>query len=204
MLDLIQRAVTTFQNNVVYDLLSYFLGMAILLVAIPSVIDYRQFRKQLPIRRMIASRISRVHLTLERYISFIAEHPDKTNVKYQRYLDDYKNAIHHMMDVPRHFSIALGGNVGSAYYNYRVLATNVGATAARAVGDYDTFFENIFFTNAIIPPSSIREVHEQYMKCLEIFGKDINTIETMQPVVSSWSEKLVGELESSYAQIRET
>ena len=192
-----EQLVLTFKENFVYDLVWFVVSTLALVVLLPRYIEQR------PIRRMIASRIARVHQTLRAYLtSLVPDPPTERSGDHTGELADLKNAIHHMMDVPNHFTIALWGDVGSSYFQYRMMATNVAATSALAAGDYDDFFRSIFFTNANIPSSSIAELNQSYELAQKDLGGDIHNVPAMQVLVAPWTSAEVECVAAAYATLR--
>lgn len=197
------RFLKTFSETFLNELAWFIISTVLLVILLPKYIDWRQYRNQKTIRRMIASRISRMHQSLKSYI--LSSRRDLKNPQdpeeRQQALVDLKNAVHHLMAVPNHFTSALGGKIGGAYFNYRVISTNVSATIALALGDYDKFFSDIFFTHATIPTSSIGSLNTAYGVALSELGSDIHSVEAMQPVLPAWSSDDVIDLEIRYAAL---
>ncbi len=185
----------TFFSNFAWFVIS----TVVIVILLPIYSDWRRFRKQKLIRRMVGSRISRVNECLRAYLNAIHNVENKFE-RTQELLDLY-NAIHHMMEVPKHFTSALWGEVGRSYYEFRVISTNIAATATLAMNDYDKYFTDIFFTHAKIPASSIKELDETYRACLQALGEDIHTAKVMQPVINAWSKSDIDVLENVYSSL---
>jgi hypothetical protein len=187
-----------FQQNLLDNLLWFVISTVILVIILPIYIDWREYKNRRTVRRMIASRISRV---VEMIVPYLEAGSTKANTTRENSADDLKNAIHHMMDVPEHFPNALTGKVGQTYYTFRVVSTNVAATAAIALKDYDRFFRDIFFTHAVVPLSSIRELDQAYKAALRALGNDIYAVEAMQPVMRGWKSDEIPKLEAMYVSL---
>nr|WP_281720872.1 hypothetical protein [Nitrosomonas nitrosa] len=139
---------------------------------------------------MIAARLARVHETFFEYAKYL-----KDNIEAGKLVDpesdpkvELGNAIHHMMEVPKHFSVALKGDVADAYFQYRILTTCGSGYFAVKANDYNGIFPRIFFSRVNIFKPEPVDINKSYKRALRLLGRNIWQVAAYQNYVAPWTK----------------
>ena len=190
--------------DIAYDIGWFVFSTLLLSWLLPRVIDWRRFKKQVRIRRLIASRISRAQFTLEQYLRSYGQASDlQVAWDGREEARDLKNAVYHLLGIASQFSFALDGPVGEAYFQYRIAFTNVAVNLTKRFDQFDDLMESMFFTNVDTPEGSIAGINRMYKICISTLGPDIEGIATLQGIVAPLLPEAVLELDSIYARTRQ-
>ncbi len=182
-----------FLSNFTNDFFWFVFSAAVLSFLLPRVIEVRAYRKQRRARRMIAARIARVHDHIYGYAEYL-----KTRIENGQPIDPNSepkillgNALYHLMDVPKHFSVALRGNVADAYFEYRILTTCGSAFIATQANDYNGIFQEIFFSKIDTFLPDPVQLNNSYKRIMRHLGRDIWEVQAMQDYVKPWDKKTI-------------